>query len=422
MIEHFSAITKDIERGEGEETILDDAFVETMEELGSNYSDYAQQNWDEGTCAAGLKVMRQHIADRLDAMLGSAVRRELGVGVDAVRATNDMHVCSGCRPSKFSLHVTMDWVYCDQVCTTMALLVYDIKGWFVKLNALWILNNRSSWETNEGVFRIRALIAHDLKIKDSAMFRGTADTLIDEAVYNVNHLLRAPAAVKARGGIPMFPVDVMSEAFLTSSELGVSVDHTGDGVRRPTNPALSTNNPYRRPSSRLLVPPVGQEYGSLSVLRDDSSSETCNEFSQTFGGDNSDPLYAHWRLSTVSCRDLSGFRTKFNIEGIESHLWSKYPRHTAWLCAKTKVNRMVTERCVADFVTLNRIYTQDDHGYLFDEPRETFRHQTSALLRNEIAGAPDELDDRISVSFGIFNIVTHKMLLDLLLVIWFCFI
>ena len=113
--------------------------------------------------------------------------------------------------------------------------------WFVVTNSLWILGHRDEWDTPKGMFCIRALLAHDLKINGDK-FHGSGDTPFDEAVYNANRLMRAPCAVKATGVVPMFPGNADLAVF------------GGNGV--------SINNPFHPPritlidkSEQIRIPP-----------------------------------------------------------------------------------------------------------------------------------------------------------------------
>ena len=80
----------------------------------------------------------------------------------------------------------------------MQLLVFEIARHFVVENTRWLVEH-ADWETTqEGVFRVRALMLMSMLAgegvplpTDELVFNGFDDSLFDEAVYSASHLLCA---------------------------------------------------------------------------------------------------------------------------------------------------------------------------------------------------------------------------------------
>lgn len=173
-----------------------DSVFDKATRLCEHYSDVSHCPFTEEVCRAGLCVMKESIEDSL-------------VGMDKIdKAQLGMHVLSGCRADKFSLHIVMKEVYCESPVLSMALIVFEIARRFSLVNLFWLLDNENEWSSPVGVFRTRALMIKEMGHWEQTegddkkfTFSGYNDTPFDEAIYSKNHLLRAPGACKVSGWV-----------------------------------------------------------------------------------------------------------------------------------------------------------------------------------------------------------------------------
>lgn len=110
-------------------------------------------------------------------------------------------VLTGCRHSKFLLHVVMKWIFCGSPVLAMPLVAFEIARQFVLENTKEVL--RLQIGGAEWRFRVRALMSESLAEVDEGVlhFKGIDDSPFDEAIYSANHLLRAPGACKSSQGV-----------------------------------------------------------------------------------------------------------------------------------------------------------------------------------------------------------------------------
>ena len=159
-----------------------------LDALTNAYQRHAVSLLSEGECVAGLSVVKQHITRSL-----------VRLGYDSV---NDFACTTGCRASKFSVHAVSSTLYCDSSVLTMPLVVFEIARTFTNANLKWLWQNESEWDSDEGHFRLRAIMIEKLVHNPGAadeelfMFCGFNDGPFDEAVYSARHLMRAPGCTK----------------------------------------------------------------------------------------------------------------------------------------------------------------------------------------------------------------------------------
>ena len=185
-------------------------------DIGAAFVRYSPEAWDEDVCAAGLRVAKEAIAVTLERILPRNISGDDGYDQykpDSSCLANDMRVLTGCRASKFSLHVMMDNVYCADLTSDMAQVAYEISREFTWNNSTWIINNQEHWDTPEGKFRIRALMVNDMlniRAMKSArqgdappppIFLGINDTMVDEGIYVDRHLMRGIYGRKANSQV-----------------------------------------------------------------------------------------------------------------------------------------------------------------------------------------------------------------------------
>jgi len=84
----------------------------------------------------------------------------------------------------------------------MPLVAYEIARNFGVSNLLWLVSQLKCWDTNEGLFHIRALMLEKL-VEDpyadndkALVFCGFNDGPFDEAIYSRRHLIRTPGSMK----------------------------------------------------------------------------------------------------------------------------------------------------------------------------------------------------------------------------------
>ena len=172
------------------------------EELGVVVDDYlaaCTQPFDEGECVAGLSVIDTFVRQYLNRLLGADV--------------GGFNTCSGCRPSKFSLHMVAESLYCDSVALSAPLLTYEIARRFHTLNLQMLLAQSGTMSGDERRFRLKALMLHQwcsqvvVEMRDGQpvqrhVFRGKNDGPFDEGVASHRHLMRCPGATKATKNVP----------------------------------------------------------------------------------------------------------------------------------------------------------------------------------------------------------------------------
>ena len=201
---HFDIEMKCVKEtlGSGEKMVsvlklLCDAFLpdstidcETLVRLKDRYIEVLAMVFTKDVCRAGLAVIKASVNGVLS-NIQDIDDEHLG-----------MSVLSGCRADKFSLHIVMDSIYCESSVLSMPLVVFEIVRGLLASNVEWLVSNETDWVTNEGLFRIHALMINHLgnwvntDDGEKFAFAGYNDTIFDEAIYSKNHLPRAPGACK----------------------------------------------------------------------------------------------------------------------------------------------------------------------------------------------------------------------------------
>ena len=170
-----------------------------MKRLARKYYDCIEQPFSREVCTAGCHVIVDHVKNWV-------------CRADIQEGQLDIRVCSGCREGKFSLHLVAPELICDCQTLTTELISFEIARCFRSVNLHWLMKHEDDWETPEGIFRIRALKAHEMYLWSAdhkeAIFHSRGDTPFDEAVYSPNHGMRAPGACKRGLGLPMVPVNL----------------------------------------------------------------------------------------------------------------------------------------------------------------------------------------------------------------------
>jgi len=103
----------------------------------------------------------------------------------------------------------------------MPLVAYEIARNFGVSNLLWLVSQPECWDTNEGLFRIRALMLEKL-VEDpyadndkALVFCGFNDGPFDEAIYSRRHLMRTPGLTKGNRSVSaLSPVKESAETGL----------------------------------------------------------------------------------------------------------------------------------------------------------------------------------------------------------------
>ena len=164
----------------------------SIEDVVGWYRDIAVSPLTEEECNAGFGIIRRHILQMVTLIIPDYPDRDW---------CEDMMVLTGCRDSKFSLHVVMKWIFCDSAVLAMPLVAFEIARAFVIENTREVLRVESG--SPEWRFRVRALMLESLAELDEGVifFKGVNDSPFDEAIYSANHLLRAPGACKSAQGV-----------------------------------------------------------------------------------------------------------------------------------------------------------------------------------------------------------------------------
>jgi hypothetical protein len=165
----------------------------SIHDVSRDYKRIAVSPLTEEECQAGFGVVRRHILQM--------VKRIIPDYPDMNEWGEDMMVVTGCRASKFSLHVVMKRIFCDSAVLAMPLVVFEIAREFAIANTKEVLSRRQ--RDGEWRFRVRALMLESLaEVQEGVpIFKGFDDSPFDEAIYSANHLLRAPGACKAAPGV-----------------------------------------------------------------------------------------------------------------------------------------------------------------------------------------------------------------------------
>lgn len=196
--------------------IGDRADASVVASLAREYRTVAVSDFTEEQCWAGLKVLHNHIMEKLSQICSQDFDELIGPDCE-------LQYVTGCRPSKFSLHVVSRHIYCDSPVVSMVLIVFEIARTFVEANTLWLVSHQSRWESDEGRFRIRALmllesIHPDRDEEEGLVFKGVDDSPFDEGIYDKDHLLRVPGACKLGSDAgALAPVNGYDSQLMTSS-------------------------------------------------------------------------------------------------------------------------------------------------------------------------------------------------------------
>jgi hypothetical protein len=158
--------------------------------LVSAYDHVSTTPFTETECRWGLGIIREHVVSCLGLFVPNMTEQE-----------TEIKILTGCRRSKFSLHVLVKNVFCDSAVLTMPLLVFEVARLFVVRNSEWLARQQDVdlLASDEGRFRLRALMLSSMAHTDDnghRLYRGYNDSPFDEAIYTANHLLRAPGACK----------------------------------------------------------------------------------------------------------------------------------------------------------------------------------------------------------------------------------
>ena len=160
----------------------------------------------EEICVAGARVVLEHLKLGVETLIGGKVR-------EGDCPWDDIYVTSGCRAGKFSLHVVFGRIFCERNHLSAPCIVHEFaRQWsmFNLVTLLWTDGDRF-WETPEGRFRLRCLMADDLTTA-TGRFKARNDTLFDEGVYDMKHLLRLPGSPKSDGRFALHPLDIPQDA------------------------------------------------------------------------------------------------------------------------------------------------------------------------------------------------------------------
>ena len=136
----------------------------------------------------------------------------------------DKFACTtGCRASKFSVHVLCSTFFCDSSVLTMPLVVFEIARSFAKDNLDWLTQNRGEWASDEGRFRLRAMMVEKMvenpRGVEPLVFSGFNDGPYDEAIYSPRHLMRAPGCTKGdRSVCALAPLDGTPPSLMMTNE------------------------------------------------------------------------------------------------------------------------------------------------------------------------------------------------------------
>ena len=171
-------------------------FIET---ILVSYKEHAGMEWDEDLCTAGIISVVTSVSKSIT----SVSEKTKLPGKD-----DDFTVLTACRSEKFSVHLVCNRVYADSQVRSMPLLAYEIArdGSIENMKYLWkeyLMGGTKYLESDEAIFSIRALMIEKMaavgESGEEVVFRGKDDSLIDEAIYSKNHLLRLPGACKLVG-------------------------------------------------------------------------------------------------------------------------------------------------------------------------------------------------------------------------------
>lgn len=160
-------------------------------DLANQYKDAAAAEFTEEECKAGVSVMTRFVQDY--------VERATGVSEPRIR------VCSACRGEKFSLHMVCKGFLAESTVLSMGPFVFEAARAFGKKN-VEILQSAGVEELEgpERAFRTRALMLSTAvepceDAPNGFVVNGWNDSPFDEAIYSVNHLMRAPGCSKPKG-------------------------------------------------------------------------------------------------------------------------------------------------------------------------------------------------------------------------------
>lgn len=189
-----SARLEDILREHSTQSMPEDPIaVNVLQSLCAEYRRVATTPLEESECASGLRVLLAHIDETV---------RNLGLFPAEDGFAEGFATTTGCRPSKFSVHVLNRKLYCDSSVLTMPLFAFEVARAFTNANLCWLVSNVPSWASAEGRFCIRALMVEKLVYNPSPtdggpfVFCGFNDGPFDEAIYSARHLMRAPGCTK----------------------------------------------------------------------------------------------------------------------------------------------------------------------------------------------------------------------------------
>jgi Origin of replication binding protein len=174
------------------------------------YRSVAVWPFTDDECKAGLVV----ILDFVESFL-----------LERLHVTCNFNVVSGCRSNKLSFHLVTKDLLVDSTIKSMPLLVFEIAREFQFQNLKFVMSSeRLDVSIPEIRFRVRAMMLFQLvHFNDDGMnngpevedftFRILDDSVFDESVYSVNHLLRAPGSCKVNTSA-LHPVDRNSSVMI----------------------------------------------------------------------------------------------------------------------------------------------------------------------------------------------------------------
>ena len=271
--------------------------------LAEQYCLLSHGVWTADECAVGLRILTCYITSRLVLMLRGSPPID---GLSVEEACKQMHVTSSCREKKLSFHIVMDRIMCEHQSLSMPLVVHDLKGWFMKNNLQWLIDNYGCLDTLQGKFRIRALMVNELMLGErvDGVFDGRGGTPFDQAVYSPNHLMRCVMSSKfCKSGEPKLPMVPLHPSVYGMKHRGV----TRIGV------------------NQIMTDSVTASFDQVFKPYDDIDE---------------------WRKYTVTCRAfVDSPRRCYVIARLKPDHWDYYPSKRTWWNHHRKYSRDFDGMC-----------------------------------------------------------------------------
>ena len=182
------------------------------ERIVQQYKEASCENWSETSCRAGVSMILDHVTSTI---------KDLVENVQISDA--DYAIATGCRDTKFSIHIVLTNLFCDSNVLTTPLVVFEIaRRWFDKQLRWFRENDRANLNSPASKFRLRSLMIERMVINPQEItsgstikFKGYNDSPIDEEIYRKNSFLRSAGCTKANKRVPaMIPVDLSEPGLL----------------------------------------------------------------------------------------------------------------------------------------------------------------------------------------------------------------